>query len=93
MTRAIPTLFPTGEADFAAPRIHKVIIGALFKHHTMYKDGCFTKHPRIRYTEMRWRTLQAATSTYISMPQMQGLQFRNLGTWLAVRERISQVWL
>ena len=28
MTRAFHTQFPTGDADFAAPRVHKVTIGA-----------------------------------------------------------------
>ena len=63
MTRTFPTLFPTGEADFTAPCIHKVTIGAYFKHLMIYKDDHFAKHPRFRYfalnTEMRWRTLQA----------------------------------
>lgn len=62
MTRAFPTLFPTGEAVFAAPRIHKVTIGVYMKHLMMYRDGRFAKHPRFRYfalnTEMRWRALQ-----------------------------------
>ena len=63
MTRAFPTLFPTGEADFAAPRVHKVTIGDCMKHLMMYKDGRFARHPRFRYfalnTEMRWGALQA----------------------------------
>lgn len=43
------TLFPTGSADFLAPRIND--------------DKRFAVHPRFRYfalnTEMRWRALQA----------------------------------
>ena len=62
MTRAFPTLFPTGDADFAAPRVHKVTIGDYMKHLMMYKDDRFARHPRFRYfalnTEMRWRALQ-----------------------------------
>ena len=62
MTRAFPTLFPTGAADFSAPRIRHVTIGYYFKHLLMYQDGRFAQHPRFRYfalnTEMRWRALQ-----------------------------------
>ena len=63
MSCAFPTLFPTGAADFIAPRTHSVTIGNYFKHLMMYKDGRCAKHPRFRYfalnTEMRWRALQA----------------------------------
>ena len=59
---AFPTLFPTGRADFVAPRINAVTVGNYFKHLMMYKDGRFARHPRFRYfalnTEMRWRALQ-----------------------------------
>ena len=62
-TSAFPVLFPTGAADFAAPRVHKVTIGYYFRHLMMYKDNRFATHPRFRYftlnTEMRWRALQA----------------------------------
>ena len=60
---AFPTLFPTGAADFLAPRPLAVSIGNYFKHLMMYQDGRFARHPRFRYfalnTEMRWRSLQA----------------------------------
>ena len=56
---AFPTLFPTGEADFLAPRQHSVTVGMYFM---MYGEGRFARHPRFRYfalnTEMRWRALQ-----------------------------------
>lgn len=56
-------LFSTGEADFAASRVHKVTIGDYMKHSMMYKDGRFARYPRFRYfalnTEMKWRALQA----------------------------------
>jgi len=62
MSCAFPTLFPTGAADFVAPRPIPVTIGNFFKHLMMYQDGRFAKHPRFRYfalnTEMRWRALQ-----------------------------------
>lgn len=59
---AFPTLFPTGAADFLAPRLNKVTIGNYLKHLLMYDDGRFAKHCRFRYfalnTEMRWRAIQ-----------------------------------
>ena len=62
MTCAFPTLFPTGNADFLAPRLHTVTVGNYFKHLLMYHDRRFAQHPRFRYfalnTEMRWRALQ-----------------------------------
>ncbi len=62
MTCAFPTLFPTGSADFLAPRVNTVTVGNYFKHLMMYEDKRFATHPRFRYfalnTEMRWRALQ-----------------------------------
>ena len=62
ITCAFPTLFPTGKADFTAPRERQVTIGNYFKHLMLYKDERFAKHPRFRYfalnTEMRWCALQ-----------------------------------
>ena len=59
---AFPTLFPTGSADFLAPRINKVTIGNYLKHLLLYDDGRFAKHSRFRYfalnTEMRWRAIE-----------------------------------
>ena len=63
MSCSFPTLFPTGAADFLAPRPVRVTIGSYLKHLMMYEDGRFARHPRFRYfalnTEMRWRALQA----------------------------------
>ena len=60
---AFPTLFPTGAADFVAPRPTAITIGNYFKHLLMYNDGRFARHPRFSYfalnTEMRWCALQA----------------------------------
>ena len=36
MTLAFPSLFPTGAADFSAPRLHPVTIRYYFKHLMMY---------------------------------------------------------
>ena len=63
ITLAFPTLFPTGAADFTAPRMWPVTLGYYLKHLMMYSDGRFARHPRFRYfalnTEMRWHALQA----------------------------------
>ena len=57
MSCAFPTLFPTGAADYLAPRQRSVTIGNYFKHLMLYQDQWFAKHPRFRYfalnTEMR----------------------------------------
>lgn len=59
---AFPILFPTGKAEFLAPRLNAITIGNYFKHLMLYDDGRFAKHCRFRYfalnTEMRWRALQ-----------------------------------
>ena len=59
---AFPTLFPTGAADFVAPRQRSVTIGNYCKHLMLYHDQRFAKHPRFRYfalnTVMRHRALQ-----------------------------------
>ena len=63
MTCAFPILFPTGAADFSAPRPRPVTIGYYFKHLLMHREGRFARHPRFRYfainTEMRHRALGA----------------------------------
>ena len=57
MSCAFPTLFPTGAADFLAPRPLAVTIGNYLKHMMLFEDGRFARHPRFRYfalnTEMR----------------------------------------
>ena len=68
-----PTLFPTGAADFVAPRACAVTIGNYFKHLLMYEDGQFARHPRFCYfalnTEMRWRALQTGRIYVRKRPQ------------------------
>ena len=39
ITCAFPTLFPTGAADFLAPRVHAATVGNFLKHLMMYEDG------------------------------------------------------
>ena len=57
---AFPALFPTGAADFVAPRPLAVTVGNYFKHLLMYVDGRFARHLYFALnTEMRWWALQA----------------------------------
>lgn len=61
-TCAFPTLFPTGAAEFLAPRLNLVTLGTYITHLMLYNDGRFAKYSRFHYfalnTEMRWRALQ-----------------------------------
>ena len=70
---AFPTLFPTGAADFVAPRACAVTIGNYLKHLLMYEDGRFARHPRFCYfalnTAMRWRALQTGRIYVRQRPQ------------------------
>ena len=79
---AFPTLFPTGTADFLAPRLNKVTIGNYLKHLLMYDDGRFANHCRFRYfalnTEMRWRALQTGRIYVRQNPSDQHLSIDEL---------------
>ena len=55
-SRAFPTLFPTGAAEFLAPRIHKITIDNYFKHLVMYDDKRLAKHCRFRYFALQYHT-------------------------------------
>ncbi len=52
MSCAFPILFPTGMADFLAPRHRPVTIGNFFKHLMLFHDQRFARHPRFRYVYM-----------------------------------------
>jgi hypothetical protein len=43
---AFPTLYPTGTADFNAPRVRKVDLRDYAHHMIRYQDGRFGRHPR-----------------------------------------------
>lgn len=43
---AFPSLFPTGKADFTAPRGKAVTMEEWAGHLMHYKDGRFARHPR-----------------------------------------------
>lgn len=62
ISSAFPSLFPTGAADYLAPRQVTVTAGNYMKHFMMFHDCRFARHPRFRYfalnSEMRWRALQ-----------------------------------
>jgi hypothetical protein len=46
---AFPTLYPTGRADFNAPRIRKVDLNDYARHLMCFIDGRFGQHPRWRF--------------------------------------------
>jgi len=46
---AFPTLYPTGQADFNAPRQRKVDLIDYAQHLMCFKDGRFGQHPRWRF--------------------------------------------
>lgn len=61
ISRAFPTLFPTGAADLLSPRLHQIKPNPYFKYLMKYKDGRFARHPRFRFfamnSMMRWTAL------------------------------------
>ena len=46
---AFPTLYPTGLADFNAPRLRKVDLNDYAQHLICFSDGRFGRHPRWRF--------------------------------------------
>jgi hypothetical protein len=46
---AFPTLYPTGRADFNAPRLRKVDLNDYARHLMCFHDGRFGQHPRWRF--------------------------------------------
>ena len=49
-SRAFPTLFPTGTAEFLAPQIHKITISNYLKHLVLYDECevCLEQFPNLR---------------------------------------------
>ena len=93
ITRTFPTLFPTGAADFTAPRVWPVTIGYYLKHIMLYRDGRFAKHPRFRYfalnTEMCWRALQAGRIYIRQHPEDAQLSVSELCEMVGTQEYLS----
>lgn len=62
---AFPTLFPTGDADYRAPRLKTVTAVEYFQHLMQYKDQRFARDPRFRFfalnSTMRWTALNQGT--------------------------------
>jgi hypothetical protein len=48
-SRAFPSLFPSGQADFCSPCQKPVAFSEWASHLMQYEDGRFAKHPRFRY--------------------------------------------
>ena len=46
---AFPTLYPTGRADFNAPRLQKVDLHNYAQHLLCFTDQRFAQHPRWRF--------------------------------------------
>jgi hypothetical protein len=46
---AFPTLYPTGRADFNAPRLREVPLNGYAQHLIRFKDSRFSRHPRWRF--------------------------------------------
>ena len=46
---AFPTLYPTGRADYNAPRLRNVELDNYAQHLIRFHDGRFGRHPRWRY--------------------------------------------
>ena len=66
---AFPTLYPTGKADFNAPRIRKVNLNDYAQHLIRYSDGRFGRHPRWRFLVfniLMRRKASAAARFYVS---------------------------
>ena len=58
-SRSFPTLFPTWDAEYLAPRHRRNTLGQFLKHLILYEDGRFAQHARFRYfplnTMLTWR--------------------------------------
>ena len=49
LSRAFPTLYPYGKAEWISPRCRTVAYKAYIEHLIKYRDGRFAQHPRFRY--------------------------------------------
>src|SRR5271156_23192 len=60
---AFPTLYPTGLADFNAPRIRNVALNDYARHLMCFHDGRFSRHPRWRFFVFNLLMRQRANSS------------------------------
>jgi hypothetical protein len=85
---AFPTLFPTGKADFNAPRGQKMSMEEWAAHLMHYEDGRFARHPRFRYwalnTIFRHRAKEASRWYAKSHPEDGALSIEE------IREMINE---
>lgn len=49
LSRAFPTLYPRGQADYVQPRIRSITYKEYIKQAMKWHDGRFARHPRVRY--------------------------------------------
>jgi hypothetical protein len=66
---AFPTLYPTGLADFNAPRLRKVDLNDYAQHLMCFSNGRFGRHPRWRFlvfNMLMWRKANSLAHFYVS---------------------------
>ena len=74
IAKAFPWLFPTGRADFKAPRQTSVTAQDYFMHMLRYFDGRFQSDPRFVFlaynSVLRWKALQTGAVFARNNPQL-----------------------
>jgi len=61
-SRAFPTLFPCGEAEFTLPRERSITLDEWIQHAMRWHDGRFARHPTFRFVAFNMLMRQKAHS-------------------------------
>src|ERR1700694_376293 len=61
-SRAFPTLFPCGEAEFTLPRERSITLDESLQHAMRWHDGRFARHPTFRFVAFNMLMRQKAHS-------------------------------
>ena len=73
IAKAFPWLFPTGQADFKAPRLTAVSAQDYFIHMLRYEDGRFENYPKFVFlavnSVLRWKIVQTGAVFARNNPQ------------------------
>jgi Helitron helicase-like domain at N-terminus len=89
-TMAFPTLYPTGRADYNAPRLRKVHLNDYAQHLIRFHDGRFGRHPRWRYLAfnmiMRRRANSSARFYVSKAPRLKEMSREELTDALSTDE-------
>ena len=89
---AFPTLYPTGQADFNAPRQRTVTLKAYIQHLLQFTDGRFGSHPRWRFLAfnilMRRKAGTAARYYVSKTSELQDLDYDELRTALETNDTL-----